>query len=155
MGTSSTRRPLAHNLCLARCSHILHDRSRTSLGQQNRDESIWVASRYSRSGQRHSPVTHLPWVLRASDSHHCARSFHAIYFPAFLMALNLPLPRGILCHAHWTMNRQKMSKSVGNVVSPFEVMEKYDIDTVRWYLARNGGNFVDDVGTVPVRRHRS
>lgn len=62
------------------------------------------------------------------------------------MALDLPLPGGILCHAHWTMNRQKMSKSVGNVVDPFEILEKYGTDSVRWYLARNGGNFVDDVG---------
>jgi methionyl-tRNA synthetase len=64
------------------------------------------------------------------------------------MALDLPLPGGILCHAHWTMNRQKISKSVGNVVDPFEVLDKYGVDSVRWYLARNGGSFVDDAGTV-------
>lgn len=44
--------------------------------------------------------------------------FHAIYFPAFLLALGLPLPRRILSHAHWTAGRTKMSKSLGNVVDP-------------------------------------
>lgn len=71
--------------------------------------------------------------------------FHAVYFPAFLMALDIPLPRQILCHAHWTMNKQKMAKSVGNVVDPFKILETYGQDSVRWYLARVGGNFVDDV----------
>ncbi|PVG02304.1 hypothetical protein CPB86DRAFT_726266 [Serendipita vermifera] len=71
--------------------------------------------------------------------------FHAIYFPAFLMALDIPLPRSILCHAHWTMNRQKMSKSVGNVVDPFQILERYGGDSVRWYLATLGGHFMDDV----------
>jgi len=72
--------------------------------------------------------------------------FHAVYFPTFLMALDLPLPRNILAHAHWTMCRQKMSKSLGNVVDPFQILETYGTDSVRWYLARVGGNFVDDVG---------
>ena len=62
------------------------------------------------------------------------------------MALDLPLPRNILAHAHWTKCRQKMSKSTGNVVDPFQILEIYGTDSVRWYLARIGGNFVDDVG---------
>jgi len=44
------------------------------------------------------------------------------------------------------MCRQKMSKSIGNVVNPFQILETYGTDSVRWYLARVGGNFVDDVG---------
>jgi methionyl-tRNA synthetase len=62
------------------------------------------------------------------------------------MALDIPLPGSILCHAHWTMNRQKMSKSVGNVVDPFQILEQYSGDSVRWYLATLGGRFMDDVG---------
>ncbi|KAJ2295029.1 methionyl-tRNA synthetase, partial [Coemansia sp. RSA 2702] len=45
--------------------------------------------------------------------------FHAVYWPALLMAAGLPLPKRILAHAHWTMGGQKMSKSRGNVVDPF------------------------------------
>lgn len=66
------------------------------------------------------------------------------------MALDLPLPRNILAHAHWTKSRQKMSKSIGNVVDPFQILETYGTDSVRWYLARIGGNFVDDVGEASI-----
>ncbi|KAL0084661.1 tRNA synthetases class I (M)-domain-containing protein [Phycomyces blakesleeanus] len=65
--------------------------------------------------------------------------FHAIYWPAFLMAANLPLPKQILAHAHWTMGKQKMSKSKGNVADPFEAMKIYGVDSVRYYLMRDGG----------------
>jgi methionyl-tRNA synthetase len=72
--------------------------------------------------------------------------FHAIYFPAMLQALDLPLPKRILAHSHWTVNRRKMSKSIGNVVDPFQAMEVLGTDLVRYYLARIGGRFKDDVG---------
>ncbi|KAG8983454.1 methionyl-tRNA synthetase [Tulasnella sp. JGI-2019a] len=63
--------------------------------------------------------------------------FHAIYWPAILMALDLPPPKNLLAHAHWTMDRQKMSKSRGNVADPFEAMRMYGVDPVRYYLMRN------------------
>jgi methionyl-tRNA synthetase len=55
------------------------------------------------------------------------------------MALNLPLPERIVSHAHWTIGEEKMSKSYGNVVDPFQVMDVFGVDVVRWYLAMNGG----------------
>ncbi|CCI47138.1 unnamed protein product [Albugo candida] len=64
--------------------------------------------------------------------------FHAIYWPAFLMAAGLPLPKRIVAHAHWTVQDVKMSKSLGNIVNPFEVIEKYGTDAVRYYLLREG-----------------
>lgn len=73
--------------------------------------------------------------------------FHAIYFPAFLLALDLPLPKTVLSHAHWTMKQMKMSKSIGNVADPFSVIEKYETDVVRYYLARVGGRFQNDNGS--------
>lgn len=54
------------------------------------------------------------------------------------MALNLPLPKRIVSHAHWTIGEEKMSKSVGNVVDPFQVMDMFGVDVVRWYLSMNG-----------------
>jgi methionyl-tRNA synthetase len=52
--------------------------------------------------------------------------FHTIYWIAFLMAAELPLPKKIVAHAHWTVNRHKMSKSLGNVVTPNEVHDTHD-----------------------------
>lgn len=69
--------------------------------------------------------------------------FHTIYWPAFLMALKLPLPERFLSHAHWTMNNEKMSKSAGNGVNPFFAMDRYGVDSIRFYMAYNGG-IVDD-----------
>lgn len=65
--------------------------------------------------------------------------FHCIYWPAFLMALELPLPKQILTHAHWTLGRQKMAKSTGNVVNPFFALERFGSETMRYYLVRDGG----------------
>ncbi len=65
--------------------------------------------------------------------------FHAVYWPALLLALDLPLPRRILSHAHWTMGRKKMSKSVGNVVNPFFAMDRFGVDAMRYYLVHDGG----------------
>lgn len=65
--------------------------------------------------------------------------FHTIYWPAFLMALNLPVPTSYLSHAHWTMNTQKMSKSLGNVVNPFGAIKRFGVDAIRYYMARDGG----------------
>ena len=65
--------------------------------------------------------------------------FHCIYWPAFLMALDLPLPKQVLTHAHWTLGRQKMAKSTGNVVNPFWAMERFGTDEMRWYLVQEGG----------------
>ena len=65
--------------------------------------------------------------------------FHCIYWPAFLMALDIPLPRQILTHAHWTLGRLKMSKSAGVSVNPFFAIDRFGTDTVRFYLAHDGG----------------
>ncbi|OAL53238.1 methionyl-tRNA synthetase-like protein [Pyrenochaeta sp. DS3sAY3a] len=65
--------------------------------------------------------------------------FHCIYWPAFLMALDLPLPKKILTHAHWTLGGSKMSKSTGRVVDPFHALDRYGSDIMRFYMAHDGG----------------
>jgi len=65
--------------------------------------------------------------------------FHCIYWPAFLLALDIPPPKQILAHAHWTMGSQKMSKSTGNVVNPLHAMDRFGVDVMRYYLAHDGG----------------
>ena len=64
--------------------------------------------------------------------------FHALYFPAMLMALDLPLPKKILAHGHWTMDKFKMSKSRGNVADPIAAMELCGTDAFRCFLMRRG-----------------
>lgn len=62
--------------------------------------------------------------------------FHAIYWPAFLMSLELPLPRHIAAHGWWTKDGAKMSKSIGNVVNPKEVVDAYGLDSFRYFVLR-------------------
>ena len=62
--------------------------------------------------------------------------FHAIYWPAFLMSLGLPLPKHIAAHGWWTRDGEKMSKSKGNVVNPKEVADAYGLDNFRYFMLR-------------------
>ncbi len=62
--------------------------------------------------------------------------FHAIYWPAFLMSLELPLPKHIAAHGWWTRDGEKMSKSKGNVVNPKEVADAYGLDAFRYFMLR-------------------
>ncbi|MBI4042279.1 MAG: methionine--tRNA ligase, partial [Deltaproteobacteria bacterium] len=61
---------------------------------------------------------------------------HAIYWPALLLALDLPLPREIFAHGWWTIEGKKMSKSLGNVISPIEMAETFGLDPFRYFLLR-------------------
>ncbi|MCU7612650.1 methionine--tRNA ligase [Anaplasma capra] len=60
--------------------------------------------------------------------------FHAVYWPAILMAAGLPLPKRVLAHGWWLNEGQKISKSVGNVIDPFALIEKYGLDNCRYFL---------------------
>ena len=62
--------------------------------------------------------------------------FHAIYWPAFLMSLDLPLPKHIGAHGWWTRDGEKMSKSKGNVVLPKEVADAYGLENLRYFMLR-------------------
>ncbi len=62
--------------------------------------------------------------------------FHAIYWPAMLLSAGLALPKEIIVHGYVTVDGEKISKSIGNVVDPFSVVEKYGTDVVRYFLLR-------------------
>jgi len=71
--------------------------------------------------------------------------FHAVYWPAFLLAANLPLPKTIYGHGWILSNEEKMSKSKGNILDPLEIIDKYGLDPLRFYLLKevsfgNDGN---------------
>ena len=61
---------------------------------------------------------------------------HAVYWSTMLMALNLPLPANIFAHGWWTVEGRKMSKSLGNVIDPAEIADKYGVDAFRYFLFR-------------------
>lgn len=62
--------------------------------------------------------------------------FHAVYFPAFLMAAGIPLPKKLLVHGYILMNEHKMSKSLGNACDPLQLADWYGVEPVRYYLMR-------------------
>lgn len=69
--------------------------------------------------------------------------FHAIIWPAMLLGLGLPFPKAILSHGMVLVNGAKMSKSVGNVVNPVEVIDKYGTEAFRYYFLRHIDTFTD------------
>jgi methionyl-tRNA synthetase len=69
--------------------------------------------------------------------------FHAIYWPAMLLSAKIELPRRILVHGFITVAGQKMSKSLGNIVNPLEIIEKYGADPLRYFLLRESSPFED------------
>jgi methionyl-tRNA synthetase len=89
------------------------------------------------------------WHFWPADLHLVGKDiqrFHAIYWPAFLMAAGLPVPKRIFAHGWWTVEGEKMSKSVGNVVDPLDLVATYGLDPVRFFLLRevpfgNDGDF--------------
>jgi methionyl-tRNA synthetase len=72
--------------------------------------------------------------------------FHAVYWPAFLMAADLDPPKRVFAHGWWTNEGEKISKSLGNIIDPLEIIAQYGLDQVRYFLLRevpfgNDGDF--------------
>src|SRR5208337_699673 len=80
---------------------------------------------------------HMSWW--PSDHHLVGKDIlttHAVYWSTMLMALSLPLPQNIFAHGWWTVDGKKMSKSLGNVVDPNAMADKYGVDAFRYFLLR-------------------
>jgi len=74
--------------------------------------------------------------------------FHAVFWPIMLKAMGAPLPKKILVHGWWQKNGEKLSKSTGNVVDPFAVIDEWGVDAFRYYVVREldigpDGNWTD------------
>jgi len=69
--------------------------------------------------------------------------FHGVYWPAFLLSAGLSLPKALFVHGYFTVDGQKMSKSIGNVYDPLEFVEKYGADALRFYFLREISPFSD------------
>lgn len=69
--------------------------------------------------------------------------FHAVYWPAFLLSAGLKLPKALFVHGYFTVDGEKMSKSLGNVSDPLEFVKKYGTDALRYYFLREISPFSD------------
>lgn len=69
--------------------------------------------------------------------------FHAVYWPAILLSAKLELPKALFVHEYFTVNGQKMSKTLGNVIDPFELINKYGADALRYYFLAKFSPFSD------------
>jgi methionyl-tRNA synthetase len=80
-----------------------------------------------------------PWWTDSETVHVIGKGivrFHAVYWPALLLSAGLPLPKTIFVHDYLTAHGQKISKSTGVRVSPVDLLDKYGVDAVRWWLLR-------------------
>ncbi|HEV3094490.1 MAG TPA: methionine--tRNA ligase [Solirubrobacteraceae bacterium] len=96
--------------------------------------NYYSALSYGRDGQ---DLTDAFWP---ADVHLIAKDilrFHTIYWPALLMAAEIELPRKVFVHGYLLMEGEKMSKSLGNVLDPFEVIDRFGSDALRFYLLRD------------------
>jgi methionyl-tRNA synthetase len=79
------------------------------------------------------------WKYWPADVHIIGKDiirFHAVYWPAFLMSAGVPVPKRVYAHGFLFNRGEKMSKSVGNVVDPFNLAEQYGVDQLRYFLLR-------------------
>ncbi len=79
------------------------------------------------------------WHFWPADVHFVGKDiirFHAVYWPAFLMAAGLPLPERVSSNGWWVVDGEKMSKSLGNVIEPRKLAETYGLDQIRYFLLR-------------------
>lgn len=79
------------------------------------------------------------WAYWPADVHVVGKEivrFHCVYWPAFLMAAGLPLPKRVFAHGWWTVEGEKMSKSLGNVLDPIALAEEFGLDQLRFFLMR-------------------
>jgi methionyl-tRNA synthetase len=94
--------------------------------------NYYTALSYAREGE---DLTERYWPARHLIGKDILK-FHAIIWPAMLLAAGIEVPRSIFIHGYLLMDEHKMSKSLGNVIDPFEVMDRFGTDTLRYYLFR-------------------
>jgi methionyl-tRNA synthetase len=94
---------------------------------------------YAEEGEEFKKLWPADWHVIGKD----ILRFHAAIWPGMLLSAGLPLPRAIFVHGFITVDGQKMSKTIGNVIDPVELVKKYGADPVRYYLLREIPSYED------------
>jgi methionyl-tRNA synthetase len=109
-------------------------------GAPNHVMYVWVDALTNYiTGAGFPDLQHPRWRYWPADVHVIGKDivrFHAVYWPAFLMSAGLPVPHRVFAHGFLFNRGEKMSKSVGNVIDPFELTRAYGLDQVRYFLLR-------------------
>ena len=95
--------------------------------------NYYTALTYAREGE---DLTERYWPATVHVMAKDILKFHAVIWPALLMAADLPLPERLFIHGYLLMEEEKMSKSLGNVIDPFQVIDTFGTDALRFYLMR-------------------
>ncbi len=96
--------------------------------------NYYTALSYARDGE---DLTNRFWPATVHVIAKDILKFHCVFWPAMLMAADLPLPEHVFVHGYLLMDGEKMSKSLGNVLDPFVVMERFGTDALRYYCFRD------------------
>jgi len=131
------------DICISRSAERAYGWGIDVPGDPNQKIWVWLealsnyitALGYEENGKKFQEF----WLENENKLHVIGKGisrFHCIYWPAFLLSAKLPLPNKIFIHGYLTSGGQKMSKSLGNVVDPFELVKKYGTDSVRYFLLR-------------------
>ena len=98
--------------------------------------NYWSALAFAREGEDLRPA-----LLARGPAHLLGKDilkFHCVIWPALLLAAGLEVPRQLFVHGHLLFDEQKMSKSLGNVIDPLDLIDVYGADPVRFYLLARG-----------------
>ena len=95
--------------------------------------NYYTALSFAREGE---DLTERFWPARFHVMGKDILKFHAVFWPAMLMAAGMPLPQHLFIHGYLLMDEQKMSKSLGNVLDPFEIIDRFGADALRFYCFR-------------------
>ncbi len=131
------------DICISRSAERAHGWGIDAPGDPNQKIWVWLdalgnyitALGYGEDGKNFQKF----WQRNKNKLHVIGKGilrFHAVYWPAFLLSINLALPNKIFVHGYLTSDGHKMSKSLGNIIDPFVLVKKYGVDAVRYFLLR-------------------
>ena len=149
------------DICISRSSARAHNWGIDVPGDATQKIWVWfdaLSNYITALGYAKNSSNFNKWWLDNSEIIHIIGKgisrFHAVYWPAILLSTNLPLPKIIFIHGYLTLEGQKMGKSLGNVIDPFELINCYGAETVRYFFMREFSSTEDGDLSLPRIKER-